>query len=68
MKVLLNKEELHDGVTRMADEIAACYENQHLTIIGILTSLALPAYQDYTVRTKNVGSDPGADFVPRQHH
>ena len=37
MKVLLNKEELHDGVTRMADEIAACYEDQHLTIIGILT-------------------------------
>lgn len=37
MKVLLNKEELHDGVTRMADEIAACYKDQHLTIIGILT-------------------------------
>jgi len=37
MKVLLSKEELHDGVTRMADEIAACYQDQHLTIIGILT-------------------------------
>ena len=37
MKVLLSKEALHDGVTRMADEIAACYQNQHLTIIGILT-------------------------------
>ena len=37
MKVLLNKEELHDGVTRMADEIAARYQDQHLTIIGILT-------------------------------
>jgi hypoxanthine phosphoribosyltransferase len=37
MKVLLNKEELHDGVTRMADQIAACYQDQHLTIIGILT-------------------------------
>ena len=37
MKVLLSKEELHDGVTRMADEIAACYKDQHLTIIGVLT-------------------------------
>lgn len=37
MKVLLSKEELHDGVTRMADEIAECYKDQHLTIIGILT-------------------------------
>src|SRR3990170_928929 len=37
MKVLLSKEELHDGVTRMADEIAACYENRQLTIIGVLT-------------------------------
>jgi hypoxanthine phosphoribosyltransferase len=37
MKVLLDKEELHDGVTRMADEIAECYRDQHLTIIGILT-------------------------------
>lgn len=37
MKVLLSKEDLHDGVTRMADEIAACYEDQHLTIVGVLT-------------------------------
>ena len=37
MKVLLSKEELHDGVTRMADEIAACYQDQQLTIIGVLT-------------------------------
>ncbi|MEX2093272.1 MAG: hypoxanthine phosphoribosyltransferase [Pirellulales bacterium] len=37
MKVLLSKEALHDGVTRMADEIATCYQDQHLTIIGILT-------------------------------
>lgn len=37
MKVLLSKDELHDGVTRMADEIAGCYENQQLTIIGVLT-------------------------------
>jgi len=37
MKVLLSKEELHDGVTRMADQIAACYQDRQLTIIGILT-------------------------------
>jgi hypoxanthine phosphoribosyltransferase len=37
MKALLSKEDLHDGVTRMADEIAACYEDQHLTIVGVLT-------------------------------
>jgi hypoxanthine phosphoribosyltransferase len=37
MKVLLSKEELHDGVTRMADEIAACYEGRPLTFIGVLT-------------------------------
>jgi len=37
MKVLLSKEELHDGVTRMADEIAACYADRQLTIIGVLT-------------------------------
>ena len=37
MKTLLSKEELHDGVTRMADEIATCYENRQLTIVGVLT-------------------------------
>jgi hypoxanthine phosphoribosyltransferase len=37
MKVLLSKEELHDGVTRLADEIAACYHDRPLTIIGVLT-------------------------------
>jgi hypoxanthine phosphoribosyltransferase len=37
MKTLLSKEDLHDGVTRMADEIAAFYENRHLTIVGVLT-------------------------------
>jgi hypoxanthine phosphoribosyltransferase len=37
MRVLLSKEDLHDGVTRMADEIAACYENRQLTIVGVLT-------------------------------
>jgi len=37
MKTLLSKEDLHDGVMRMADEIAACYENRQLTIVGVLT-------------------------------
>ena len=37
MKTLLSKEELHDGVTRMADKISACYENRQLTIVGVLT-------------------------------
>ncbi len=37
MKTLLSKEELHDGVTRMADKIAACCENRQLTIVGVLT-------------------------------
>ena len=37
MKVMLTEEELHDGVTRMADEIAARYQDQQLTIIGVLT-------------------------------
>ncbi|MCI0335932.1 MAG: hypoxanthine phosphoribosyltransferase [Planctomycetes bacterium] len=37
MKVLLSKEDLHDGVMRMADKIAACYENRQLTIVGVLT-------------------------------
>jgi hypoxanthine phosphoribosyltransferase len=37
MKVLLSKDELHDGVVRMADEIAACYLDRQLTIIGVLT-------------------------------
>jgi len=37
MKILLNKEDLHDGVARMADEITTCYEDRQLTIIGVLT-------------------------------
>lgn len=37
MKTLLSKEELHDGVTRIADKIATCYENRQLTIVGVLT-------------------------------
>jgi len=37
MKTLLSKEELHEGVTRMADGISTCYENRQLTIVGVLT-------------------------------
>ena len=37
MRILLSKEDLHDGVTRMADEIAARYEDRQLTIVGVLT-------------------------------
>lgn len=37
MRTLLSKEDLHDGVTRMADQIAACYEDRQLTIVGVLT-------------------------------
>ena len=37
MRVLLSKEELHDGVSRMADEIAATYRDRQLTIVGVLT-------------------------------
>jgi hypoxanthine phosphoribosyltransferase len=37
MKVILSKEDLHDGVTRMAEEIAACYADRQLTIVGVLT-------------------------------
>lgn len=37
MRILLSKEELHEGVCRMAREIAACYEGKQLTIIGVLT-------------------------------
>jgi hypoxanthine phosphoribosyltransferase len=37
MKTLLSKEDLHDGVMRMADKVAACYEDRQLTIVGVLT-------------------------------
>jgi hypoxanthine phosphoribosyltransferase len=37
MKTLLSKEELHDGVMRMADKVAACYADRQLTIVGVLT-------------------------------
>ena len=37
MKIMLGKEELHDGVSRMAQDIEAAFEGRHLTIIGVLT-------------------------------
>ncbi len=37
MKILLTEETLRDGVAKMATEIAACYQNQDLTIVGVLT-------------------------------
>jgi hypoxanthine phosphoribosyltransferase len=37
MRVLLSKDDLHDGLVRMAKEIAARYENRQLTIVGVLT-------------------------------
>src|SRR5438477_13128758 len=37
MRTLLSKAELHDGVTRMAQEISGCYADRQLTIVGVLT-------------------------------
>jgi hypoxanthine phosphoribosyltransferase len=37
MKILLSKEELHDGVAIMAQEIADAFEGRQLTIVGVLT-------------------------------
>ena len=37
MKVLLSKEELHDGVATMAHEIERAFEGRQLTIVGVLT-------------------------------
>jgi hypoxanthine phosphoribosyltransferase len=37
MKVLLSKEELHAGVTELAQQITDSYRGQQLTIIGVLT-------------------------------
>jgi hypoxanthine phosphoribosyltransferase len=37
MRVLLSKEELHDGVSRIADEVTATYRDRQLTIVGVLT-------------------------------
>jgi hypoxanthine phosphoribosyltransferase len=37
MKTLLHKEQLHDGVARMAQDIERSYEGRQLTIVGVLT-------------------------------
>jgi hypoxanthine phosphoribosyltransferase len=37
MKTLLTKDQLHEGVVRMAGAISACYEGRPLTVIGVLT-------------------------------
>jgi hypoxanthine phosphoribosyltransferase len=37
MKVLLSKEQLHDGVAAMAARIEEAYEGRQLTIVGVLT-------------------------------
>jgi hypoxanthine phosphoribosyltransferase len=37
MRILLDKEELHDGVSRMAHDIEAAFEGRNLTIVGVLT-------------------------------
>lgn len=37
MKILLSEQELHEGVSRIADEIKATYADKHLTIVSVLT-------------------------------
>ena len=37
MKQLYSREQLHEGVSAMAERIADCYEDRHLTIVGVLT-------------------------------
>jgi hypoxanthine phosphoribosyltransferase len=37
VKVLLSEEQIREGVSRMAREVAQCYEGRPLTIIGVLT-------------------------------
>ena len=37
MKTLLDKEALHDGVARMAQQIEQSFEGRQLTIVGVLT-------------------------------
>lgn len=44
MKTLLSEEQLHDGVAKMASDVAQCYQDGQLTIVGVLTgSLVLVA-------------------------
>ena len=44
MKTLYTREQLHDGVVAMAEEIATVYKDRQLTIVGVLTgSLVLVA-------------------------
>lgn len=44
MKTLYTQQQLHEGVSAMASEIADCYADRHLTIVGVLTgSLVLVA-------------------------
>ena len=37
MKTLLTAEQLHEGVSRLADEIVAYYNDRPITIVGVLT-------------------------------
>lgn len=37
MKTLLSKEDLHDGVAKMAQDIEESFEGRQLTIVGVLT-------------------------------
>ena len=37
MKILLDKESLHDGVSRMAQDIETAFKGRNLTIVGVLT-------------------------------
>lgn len=37
MKTLLTKEQLHEGVRRIAQEVAREYQDRQLTIVGVLT-------------------------------
>lgn len=44
MQTVLTEQQLHEGVAKMARDISSCYQQQPLTIVGILTgSLVLLA-------------------------